>query len=330
MKAIQAVQFGAPSVLTVADLPDPAPGPGQITIDVTHAAVGLIDVYLRQGLFKGAPGLPQPPYVPGLEVAGTVRALGEGVTGFAVGEKVVSLSSYGTGGYASVFVTDQERVVSTQDYDIDPALAVAAIPNALMAHIALTRAISMSAGESVLVHGALGGLASAFPGIARQLGASRVVGTVRSGKMGAAAASRLHYDTIVDSAQLPDVLGDEKFDVIVDPVGGLLRTQSLDLLAPSGRLLLVGNASGDWDQGIDGNRIWQGNITVTGFNAGGYVPAHPESVESAALAALKAVAGGLADIEIETLPLADAATAHERLENHATDGRIVLTVCDAR
>ncbi|MFE3165359.1 zinc-binding alcohol dehydrogenase family protein [Streptomyces sp. NPDC059224] len=329
MKAIQAVQFGAPSVLTVADLPDPAPGPGQITIDVTHAAVGLIDVYLRQGLFKGAPGLPQPPYVPGLEVAGTVRALGEGVTGFAVGEKVVSLSSYGAGGYASVFVTDQERVVSTQDYDIDPALAVAAIPNALMAHIALTRAISMSAGESVLIHGALGGLASAFPGIARQLGASRVVGTVRSGKVAAAAASRLHYDTIVDSAQLPDVLGDEKFDVIVDPVGGLLRTQSLDLLAPSGRLLLVGNASGDWDQGIDGNRIWQGNITVTGFNAGGYVPSHPESVESAAQAALKAVAGGLADIEIETLPLADAATAHERLENHATDGRIVLTVCDA-
>ncbi|SED67752.1 zinc-binding dehydrogenase [Streptomyces sp. Ag109_O5-10] len=324
MKAIQAVQFGAPSVLTVTDLPDPTPGPGQITIDVTHAAVGLIDVYLRQGLFKDAPGLPQPPYVPGLEVAGTVRALGEGVTRFAVGEKVVSLSSYGTGGYASVFVTDQQRVVSTQDYDIDPALAVAAVPNAVMAHIAFTRAISMSAGESVLVHGALGGLASAFPGIARQLGASRVVGTVRSEKVSAAAASRLPYDTIVDSAQLPDVLGDDKFDIIVDPVGGLLRTQSLDLLAPSGRLLLVGNASGDWDHGIDGNRIWQGNITVTGFNAGGYVPAHPESVQAAAEAALKAVAGGLVDIEIETLPLADAATAHERLENHVTDGRIVL------
>ncbi|MER6536081.1 zinc-binding dehydrogenase [Streptomyces sp900105755] len=324
MKAIQAVQFGAPSVLTVTDLPDPTPGPGQITIDVTHAAVGLIDVYLRQGLFKDAPGLPQPPYVPGLEVAGTVRALGEGVTRFAVGEKVVSLSSYGTGGYASVFVTDQERVVSTQDYDIDPALAVAAVPNALMAHIAFTRAISMSAGESVLVHGALGGLASAFPGVARQLGASRVVGTVRSEKVSAAAAGRLPYDTIVDSAQLPDVLGDEKFDIIVDPVGGLLRTQSLDLLAPSGRLLLVGNASGDWGHGIDGNRIWQGNITVTGFNAGGYVPAHPESVQPAAEAALQAVAGGLVDIEIETLPLADAATAHERLENHVTDGRIVL------
>ncbi|MEW2515491.1 zinc-binding dehydrogenase [Streptomyces sp. NPDC046870] len=324
MKAVQATRFGAPSVLAVTDLPDPTPGPGQITIDVTHAAVGLIDVYLRQGVFKDTPGLPQPPYVPGLEVAGTVRALGEGVTDFAVGEKVVSLSSYGTGGYASVFVTDQERVVSTQDYDIDPALAVAAVPNALMAHIALTRAISMSAGESVLIHGALGGLASAFPGIARQLGASRVVGTVRSERAGAAAASRLPYDAIVDSARLPDVLGDEKFDVIVDPVGGLLRTRSLDLLAPSGRLLLVGNAGGDWDHGIDGNRIWQGNITVAGFNAGGYVPAHPEAVQPAAEAALKAVAGGMADIEIETLPLADAAIAHERLQNHATDGRIVL------
>ncbi len=325
MKAVQASQFGAPSVLTITDLPDPTPGPGQIAIDVTHAAVGLIDVYLRQGLFKDAPGLPQPPYVPGLEVAGTVRALGEGVTGFTVGEKVVSLSAHGTGGYASVYVSDQARVVSTQDYDIDPALAVAAVPNALMAHIALTRAISMSAGESVLIHGALGGLAAAFPGIARQLGASRVVGTVRSERTGAAAASRLPYDTIVDSAQLPDALGGEKFDVIVDPVGGLVRTRSLDLLAPSGRLLLVGNASGDWDHRIDGNRIWQGNITVAGFNAGAYVPAHPEAVQPAAEAALKAVAGGLANTEIEVLPLADAATAHERLENHATEGRIVLT-----
>ncbi|MFD8045483.1 zinc-binding alcohol dehydrogenase family protein [Streptomyces chartreusis] len=325
MKAVQASQFGAPSVLTVTDLPDPTPGPGQIAIDVTHAAVGLIDVYLRQGLFKDALGLPQPPYVPGLEVAGTVRALGEGVTGFTVGEKVVSLSTHGTGGYASVYVSDQTRVVSTQHYDIDPALAVAAVPNALMAHVALTRAISMSAGESVLIHGALGGLAAAFPGIARQLGASRVVGTLRSERMGAAAASKLPYDTIVDSAQLPDVLGGEKFDVIVDPVGGLVRTHSLDLLAPSGRLLLVGNASGDWDHGIDGNRIWQGNITVAGFNAGSYVPAHPEAVQPAAEAALKAVASGLADTEIEILPLADAATAHERLENHTTEGRVVLT-----
>ncbi|MEU3983445.1 zinc-binding dehydrogenase [Streptomyces sp. NPDC026672] len=326
MRAVQVTEFGGPRVLTPTELPDPEPGPGQVAIDVTHAAVGLVDVYIRQGLYKERAGLPQPPYVPGLEVAGTVRALGEGVTGLSVGERVVALPSDGTGGYASVYVADQGWVVPTEGYDIDPALAAAVVPNAIMAHAALSRAIHVSEGDSVLIHGALGAFAASFPGIARGLGASRVVGTVRTERMGAAAASKLPYDTIVDSALLPDVLGDEKFDVVVDPVGGPVRSLSLDLLAPFGRLLLVGNASGDWNHGIDGNRIWYGNFTVTGFNAGGYLPTHPEAVRPAARAALKAVAEGLADTEVEILPLEQAATAHERLENHAAGGRIVLSV----
>ena len=248
-----------------------------------------------------------------------LRALGDGVTGFTVGERVVALSANATGGYASVYVRDQASVVSTEGYDIDPALAVAVVPNAIMAHVALTRVARMSAGESVLIHGALGGFASAFPGIAKQLGASRVVGTVRTDKIGT--ATKLPYDKIVDSAQLPD----EKFDIIVDPVGGTVRTQSLGLLAPSGRLLLVGNASSDWNNHIESNPIWYGNVTVTGFNAGGYMPAHPDAIRPAAEAALTAVAAGLADTELELFPLTDAATAHARLEHHATAGRVVLT-----
>ncbi|GHJ40126.1 zinc-binding dehydrogenase [Streptomyces sp. TS71-3] len=325
MEAIQVNRFGGPDVLVLTELPDPVPGPGQIAIDVTHAAVGLVDVYLRQGLYKDREGLPQPPYVPGLEVAGTVRALGDGVTGFAVGEKVVALPGDATGGYAPVYIAHGADVVSIEGYGIDPALAAAVIPNAIMAHAALTGAARFSAGESILVHGALGAFAATFPGIARQLGASRVVGTVRGARMGMAGATKLPYDTVVSSEQLPDALAGEKFDVIVDPVGGAVRTQSLDLLAPSGRLLLVGNASGDWEHRIDGNRLWYGNLTVTGFNAGGYLPVHPEAIRPGAEAALKAAADGLADTEIETLPLADAATAHERLENHSAGGRIVLT-----
>ncbi|MFI9386482.1 zinc-binding alcohol dehydrogenase family protein [Kutzneria sp. NPDC052558] len=316
MKAVQATRFGDPSVLTVAELPDPTPGPGQVAIDVTHAAVGLIDVYLRQGLYRDREGLPQPPYVPGLEVAGTVRALGEGVTGFAIGEHVVALSATGAGGYASVYVRDQAYVVSTEGHDIDPALAVAAVPNAIMAHVALTRAARMISGESVLIHGALGGFAAAFPGMARHLGASRVVGSVRGER-----TTTLPYDALVDSAQLPD----EKFDIIVDPVGGAVRTRSLDLLAPLGRLLVVGNASGDWDHRIDSNAVWFGTVTVTGFNSGAYLPAHPEAIRPAAEAALAVVAWGHADTKIELLPFADAATAHERMERHEVDGRIVLT-----
>jgi NADPH:quinone reductase len=325
MKAVQVSQFGDPTVLTVVDLPDPAPGPGQIAIDVSHAAVGLIDVFFRQGLYKDRPGMPQPPFVPGLEVAGTVRELGEGVTGFAIGENVVTLSATGTGGYASVLVSDQALVASTEGSGIDPALAVATVPNAAMAYLAFARVGHMSAGESVLIHGALGGFAAAFPGIARQLGASRVVGSVRAGKLSAASATRLPYDQIVDSAELPGALSGEKFDVIVDPVGGTVRGQSLDLLAPGGRLLVVGNASGDWDHQIDSNRLWHGGLTVSGFSAGSYVPAHPQELRPAIEAALKAVAAGLGDTEIDVLPLAQAVTAHQRMESRDLNGRIVLT-----
>ncbi|WP_327232968.1 zinc-binding dehydrogenase [Streptomyces sp. NBC_01317] len=325
MKAVHVTRFGDPAVLETVELPDPRPGPGQVAIDVTHAAVGLIDAFFRQGLFKDQEGLPRPPFVPGLEVAGTVRALGDAVTGLAVGEKVVTLSATGTGGYASVLVSDQAFVVSTEGYDIDPALAVAAVPNAAMAHLALTGVARLAPGESVLVHGALGGFASAFPGVARQLGASRVVGSVRTSKLGVAATTRLPYDTIVDSAELPEALDGRLFDVVIDPVGGAVRARSLDLLAPSGRLLLVGNASGDWGHLLDSNRLWLGGLTVSGFSAGTYIPTHPEELRPAAEAALRAVADGLAHTEVDVLPLADAATAHERMESRSVDGRIVLT-----
>ena len=172
-------------MLTVVDRPDPPPGPGQIAIDVSYAAVGLIDVFLRQGLYKDRPGLPQPPFVPGLEVAGTVRGLGPGVAGFAVGDRVVR---------------------------------------------------------------------------------SRRPGT------------RLPYDRVVDSSKLPDALAGEKFDVIIDPVGGAVRTHSIDLLAPAGRLILAGNASGEWGHQLDSNRLWYGGLTVSGFNAGSYIPTHPQEV----------------------------------------------------
>src|ERR1700753_3084743 len=114
MKAVQVTQFGDPAVLEVVDRPDPTPGPGQVAIDVTHAAVGLIDLFFRQGLYKDRPGMPQPPFVPGLEVAGTVRALGDGVAGYRAGEQVVAMSRTGTGGYASVYVADATQVVSVE------------------------------------------------------------------------------------------------------------------------------------------------------------------------------------------------------------------------
>jgi len=325
MKAVQIAQFGSPSMLAVKELADPAPGPGEIAIDVTHAAVGLIDVLLRRGQFKDVPGMAQPPLVPGLEVAGTVRALGQGVTGFVLGEKVVSMSSKGTGGYASVYIAQASLVVSIEGYNISPALAVAAVPNATMAYVALTRVAHLAKGETVLVHGALGGFSAAFSGVAKYLGASRVVGAVRTSKLAAATRTKLPYDRIVDSTELPGALGGETFDVVIDPVGGTVRDLSFAHLRPGSRLIVAGNASDDWDHEVRTNDLWLRSVTIAGFNAGAYIPMHPEVIRPAMEAALNVVASGMAAVEIDELTFSEAGVAHERMESRALDGRIVLT-----
>jgi NADPH:quinone reductase len=325
MRAVHATAFGAPSVLSVTELPDATPGPGEVSIDVTHSAVGLIDVFFRQGLYRDRPGMPQAPFVPGLEVTGTVRELGEGVSDLAVGERVVSMSAGGgTGGYASIYVAPARNLISIDGYDLDPALAVAVLPNAAMAHVALTEVAHLAAGETVLIHGALGGFAAAFPGMARQLGASRIVGSVRAGKLDAAGGTRLPYDRIVDSAALPGVLDDEVFDVVIDPVGGEVRTHSLALMRPGSRLVVAGNASGDWQHSILSNEIWGGSVTVAGFNAGAYLPTHPQAFAPALAAARQMLAAGLGDSAVEVLPFTAAATAHERMESRELEGRLVL------
>jgi NADPH2:quinone reductase len=221
MRAAVVTRFGGPEVLELAELPDPVPGPGQVAIDITYAAVGLVDIYIRQGLYKDRPGLPQPPYVPGVEVAGTIRALGDGVEGFGIAEPVVTLSGTGAeGGYASVTVADAAMTVSLDGTGIGPAAAAAAVPNAATAYAALTEVAHLKPGERVLVNGAMGGLASAFPGVARTLGAASVTGTARRSSLAAVGASALPYDEVIASEDLLTAHGGQRFDVVIDPVGG--------------------------------------------------------------------------------------------------------------
>ena len=325
MRAAFVTRFGAPDVIEVSDVPDPVPGSGEISIDVTYAAVGLIDVFIRQGLYKDRRGLPQPPYVPGLEVAGTVREVGDGVDGLTVGEPVVTLSGTGAeGGYAQIEVVDARFAVSLGSSGVDPALAVAAVPNAATAYLALTQVAHLQAAETVLVHGALGGLASAFPGVARSLGASRVVGTVRSTSLPIAESAGLPYDQLIASEDFPDGLNGERFDVVIDPVGGDLRTASLGVMAQLGRLLAVGNASGDWQHNVDSNRLWLSNLAILGFNIGLYLPTHLELARPAAEGALKAVSAGLLNVPTDILPLDQAPEAHRRIEAGQVNGRILL------
>jgi NADPH2:quinone reductase len=312
-------------VFEVVELPDPTPGRGEVSIDVTHAAVGLVDVFIRQGLYRDREGLPQPRYVPGLEVAGTIRELGAGVDDLSVGEPVVTLSGTGAeGGYASISVVDARFAVSLDGSGVEPALAVAAVPNAATAYLALTQVAQLQEGETVLVHGALGGLASTFPGVARSLGASTVVGTVRPTSLATAEASGLPYEQLIASDEFPNAVIDQRFDVVIDPVGGDLRTSSLDVMAPLGRLLAVGNASGDWQHTVETNRLWVSNLAILGFSVGSYLPSHPELAQAAAEGALKAVRKGLVNVDTAILPLENAPEAHRQIEAGQVNGRILL------
>jgi NADPH2:quinone reductase len=325
MRAVTITRFGAADVLTLEDVPVPGPGPDQVAIDVSHAAVGLADVLMRRGELGGTP-----PIIPGLEVAGTIRALGDHVVGLRVGQPVVTLSRPTAGGYAEVTLADAAITFPLDDLSraVDPALAVAVVPNATTALLALDEVAHLRAEERVLIHGATGALASIVGQVARELGAGRVIGTVRSPDR-FQVAQRTGFDTVVESARFVAALAErglDAVDVIVDPVGGPLRAESLKVLGPLGRLLAVGNASGAPDVAIGTNELWLSNAGVLGFNVGGLLGGRPDRGTAAARRALELLAAGTISCVHATLPLDGAAEAHRRLEAGGLSGRIILTV----
>ena len=163
-----------------------------------------------------------------------------------------------------------------------------------------------------------------IPGVARTLGAASVTGTARSSSLAAAQVSALPYDEVIASEDLLAALSGQRFDVVIDPVGGQVRTDSLKIMAPLGRMLLVGNASGDWQHTVATNSLWLGSLAIAGFSSGYYFPAHPEQVRPAAQGAINAISQGLVDIRTQIFPLAEAAKAHRRAENGSLGGRILL------
>jgi NADPH:quinone reductase len=317
--------FGGPEVLCEADLPDPRPGPGQISIDTTHAAVGLIDVFLRRGDMANTAGLPQPPFVPGGEVAGTVRELGAGVIGLRVGEPVVTLPQVTLGGYAGITIAQASTVIPLGDSGVDPVLAVGALPYAVTAYLALTKVAHLRADESLLVHGAAGGLAATFPAVARSLGASRILGTVRSADQ-IADTAHLDYDEVLTSTDFVEALSGKPVDVVADPVGGDVRTASLNVLAPLGRLLLVGHASSTPDTPITGDQLWLNSVAMLGFSVPAYLAAYPDAGGPAGAYVLPLLADGRLRVSAEVVPLAEAADAHRRVEAREVKGRLVLAI----
>jgi NADPH2:quinone reductase len=308
--------------LSIEELPTPEPGPGEVRIRVRAAGLNFADTLIISGRYQERPALP---FVPGMEIAGTIEACGEGVAGFAAGERV--LATLGHGGFAQAAVTAADNVVRLPDAVDD--VAAASLPIAYgTAYGALCWSGRLQAGETVMVHGAGGGVGLAAVECGHVLGAT-VIATAR-GAAHLEAASAHGADHLIDTSTADmrehalELTGGRGVDVIFDPIGGELFTASLRALAWEGRILVIGFASGEIPQ-IPANRLLLKNAGAIGFHWGGWRRHDPARVRAALDQLLRWCAEGrIRPHASDVLPLAQARDALELLLARRSTGKVVL------
>ncbi|PFG17174.1 NADPH2:quinone reductase [Propionicimonas paludicola] len=326
MHAIQALQAGGPDVLELVEVPDPTPGPGEVVVNAVAAGVNFIDTYRRGGMY------PMPfPHIPGSEGAGTVTAVGEGVTSLAVGDTVAWADSPGS--YAEFVRTTAARALKVPaGVDLDVA---AAIPlQGLTAHYLATSTYPVQAGDTILVHAGAGGVGLLLTQLATARGA-RVITTVSSDEKeqlsrAAGAAEVIRYDLLKDlPVELPALVREVAgggLPVVYDGVGRSTFDASLACLRPRGLMVLFGASSGAVPP-FDLQRLnASGSLYVTRPSLGHYI-ATTEELQSRADGLFTAILDHSLDVRIgNRFPLAEARAAHEALEGRATTGKVILQV----
>lgn len=318
---IRVTRHGGPEVLEVADETLPLPAPGEVRL--RHTAIGLnfIDTYFRAGVYK-APF----PHGLGQEAAGVVEALGDGVTGVAIGDRV----AYGTGplgAYSEYRNVAASRLVKVPDTVGDEA-AAALMLKGMTAYYLLHLTHAVQPGETVLVHAAAGGVGSALVPWAKRLGA-RVIGTVGSAEKAALAEAAgcdeviLYRDQDVASA-VRALTGGRGVDVVYDSVGKDTFAGSLDSLRPRGLFVSYGNASGKAPPFEPVLLADKGSLFFTRPTLAHYTATRAE-LDAAAGAVFAAIADGIIEPQVcQRWPLRDAAAAHTALESRQTRGASVL------
>jgi NADPH2:quinone reductase len=319
-KAIRIHTNGGPEVMKWEDVPTPEPGPGEALVH--HHAVGLnyIDVYFRTGLYKA----PSMPLIIGQEGAGTVTAVGEGVTLVQLGDRVAYAGPMG--GYASDRVLPADRLVKLPD-EISFETGAAMMLQGMTAQYLVRRTYPVKAGDTIVVHAAAGGVGLILTQWAHHLGAT-VIGVVSSEAKAELARAHGATHTVVGSAglvaEVKKVTGGAMVPVVYDSVGKDTWTSSLDCLAPLGMMVSYGNASGPVppvDIGVLGAK---GSLFLTRPTLPTYT-AKRADLERVAYDLFDVVSSGAVKIEVnQTFPLQDAAKAHIALEARQTTGSTVL------
>jgi len=320
--AILIHETGGPDVMKWQEVDVGDPGPGEIRI--RHGAVGLnyIDVYFRTGMYPATP-----PFTPGLEGAGAVEAVGEGVTEVAVGDRV-AYAAPPAGAYAQVRLMPADRVVKLPD-SISDEQGAAMMLQGMTVEYLLCRTYPVKAGDTILFHAAAGGVGLIACQWAKALGAT-VIGTVGTDEKAALARAHGCDHAIVYTREnfverVKEITGGAGVPVVYDAVGKDTFAGSLDCLAPFGMMVSFGQASGkiaDVDIGILGQK---GSLFLTRPTLMTYTAKREDLVDSAN-ALFDMVSSGKVKIEIEQrYALSDAAQAHRDLEGRKTTGSTIFT-----
>ncbi len=322
MRAVVVDRWMEPAELRVSDAPEPALRPGSLAVDVKAAGCNFFDILMAQGRYQVKPPFP---FIPGAELAGVVTALGEGVRGFAVGDRV--LAGAGMGAFAERAVVPAGAAYKLPR-DMDFA-AGAALPTIYpTSYAALVYRARLAPGETLLVHAAAGGVGSAAAQIGRALGA-RVIGTAAGEeklKIAREAGAEVAIDYRAEDfvARVLEETGGRGADVIYDPVGGDVFDRSLKCIAWNGRLLVIGFAGGEIPS-VKANRILLKNISVVGLHWGAYGKYEPERIPETFRALFELHAEGrIRPLIYRRYPLEEVAAALAALGSRQSWGKVIL------
>jgi NADPH2:quinone reductase len=323
MRAAQVTRLDGPDAIEVTEVDEPS-GDG-VVVEVHAAGAAFPDALLTRGLYQYRP---EPPFTLGAEIAGTVRSAPEGAH-VKAGDRVVGLTML-SGGMAEVAVLSPDRVFKLPD-NVSFEAGAGLLFNDLTVYFALTVRGRLQQGETVLVHGAAGGIGTSTLRLASLLGASRTIAVVSTEEKADVATAAGATDVVLAEGfkdAVKELTSGRGVDMVVDPVGGDRFTDSLRSLAPGGRLLVIGFTGGEIPT-VKVNRLLLNNIDVVGVGWGAWTATHPNALAEqwAGLEGLLS-SGQLPPPQPEVYPLDEVAAAVASLENRTAKGKVVLRVRD--
>jgi putative PIG3 family NAD(P)H quinone oxidoreductase len=325
MRAVVASEPGGPEVLTVTELPDLTPGPGEVLLEVAAAGLNRADLLQRMGYYPPPPGASE---IIGMEVSGTIAALGDGVSGWQVGDQVCALLA--GGGYASQVVVPAGQVMPVPDgVSLVEAAALPEVVCTVWSNVFMVGGLRPH--ESFLVHGGAGGIGTMAIQLAHRLG-SRVFTTAGTPEKRALCAT-LGADVVIDYREetFEDVIADHTegrgVDVILDNMGAKYLARNVAALADSGRLVIIGLQGGTTAE-LDINALMRKRAAVIGTT----LRSRPVEGKSAICASVVehvwplVAAGDVRPVIDVVLPLEQVADAHRRMEAGEHSGKILLSL----